>query len=173
MTTQVTSNNHRWDVPENEKGTAHKCAIFVWMCHITNFSDLPASINTSKSKTTKSNLNFSTRVSVPYQGPHLSGLGCSRLRLTKCDLSWNRLNLTFQQNNSVKIDDNQSKQIEAKTTNSEFSIHYLDLAATVNMMARFRSTQGYRRPIQRQLLYGHLAAGKAISDRTPAISEQR
>ena len=47
MTTQVKSNNHRWDVLEKEKGTAHKCAIFVWMCHNqgTIFSDLPAFIN--------------------------------------------------------------------------------------------------------------------------------
>ena len=67
---------------------------------------------------------------------------------------------------------NQSK-LKQKTTNSEFSLHYLDLAATVNGMARFRSPKGYRRPIRIQLQeYGHLAGGKAISDRTPAISEQ-
>lgn len=56
-----------------------------------------------------------------HQSTHLSGLGCSRLRLTRCDLSWHRLNLTFQQNNSVKIErkgdrNNNRSKLKQKTS---------------------------------------------------------
>lgn len=78
MTTQVTSNNHPWDVLEK----LHK------MCHFCRGS------------VTKQVLISLTL----HQLTHLSGLGCSRLHFNRCDLSWHRFNLTFQQNNSVKIE---------------------------------------------------------------------